>query len=43
MKKILEYTMYIAIIWFVASYIDILAHNLSDYNYAFWNAFTIFS
>lgn len=29
-------------IYFIASYLDVLAHNLTDYNYAWWNLFQIF-
>ena len=31
----------IALSWLyiIASYIDIIAHNTSDYNYAWWNLF----
>ena len=30
------------VILFVASYLDIIAHNISDYDYAWWNVFYLF-
>lgn len=29
--------------WLLASFIDVLAHNLSTYQYAEWNAFVLMS
>ena len=45
MSKIEKYTTLISLIffiWIVLSMCDILAHNMSDYNYASWNAMELF-
>ena len=45
MKKI-ENTLYgisaLGLIWFVASWVDVVAHNLTTYQYQWWNCFEIF-
>lgn len=30
------------VLWAFASYIDVIAHNLSDHCYAWWNIFSLF-
>ena len=29
-------------IWIAASYINTMSHNMTDYNYAWWNVFSMF-
>jgi hypothetical protein len=45
-KKVLENVAcgicLIVLIWGFASFIDVNAHNMSDYQYASWNLFNIF-
>lgn len=45
MKKIFSRTITIicaiALIWFVASFVDVNVHNMSDFDYAAWNMFQI--
>ena len=33
---------FIFMLWVTLSFFDILAHNMTDYNYAGWNAIEIF-
>ena len=44
MRKI-EKALYVAvallIVWFAISFADVLAHNLSDMDYASWNVFEV--
>lgn len=45
-KKIIENITYgvclIILIWGVASFIDVNAHNMTDQQYASWNLFNVF-
>ena len=45
MKTTIKVTFYtigiIIVIWFAASFIDVIAHNSTDYEYAWWNVFNI--
>lgn len=41
-EKILYAVCIVLIIWFISSYINTICHNMSDYNYAWWNMFEIF-
>ena len=41
-EKIVNLISLILFIWIVLSMCDILAHNMTDYNYASWNAMEIF-
>ena len=40
-ENICVYVSGLFLVWFVASFVDVLAHNMSDYNYAWWNFFTL--
>ena len=46
MVKKIENTLYgisaLGLIWFVASWVDVVAHNLTTYSYQWWNCFEIF-
>ena len=33
----------VMLVWGLASWVDVLNHNMSDYNYAWWNLIVIFS
>ena len=41
-EKIINLISLIFFIWILLSMCDILAHNMTDYNYASWNAIEIF-
>ena len=41
-EKIINLISLIFYIWILLSFFDILAHNMTDYNYASWNAIEIF-
>ena len=41
-EKIINLISFIFFIWILLSMCDILAHNMSDFNYASWNAIEIF-
>ena len=41
-EKIINLISLIFFIWILLSFFDILAHNMTDYNYASWNAIEIF-
>jgi len=30
------------VLWLFASYLDVIAHNLSNHSYAWWNLFSLF-
>lgn len=40
-EKILHAVCVVLLVWFVASIINTLCHNMTDYNYAIWNMFDI--
>lgn len=41
-EKILYAVCVVLLVWFVASIINTLCHNMTDYDYAGWNMFDIF-
>lgn len=40
-ENICMYASGLFLVWFAASFVDVLAHNMSDYNYAWWNFFQL--
>ena len=40
-KKIIFFIVAVVFAWFAISFADVLAHNLSDCNYASWNVFEV--
>ena len=41
-EKIINLISFIFMLWVTLSFFDILAHNMTDYKYASWNAIEIF-
>ena len=41
-EKIINLISFIFVLWVTLSFFDILAHNMTDYKYASWNAMEIF-
>ena len=41
-EKIINLISLILFVWILLSMCDILAHNMTDYNYASWNAMELF-
>lgn len=40
-KKLIFFIVAVVFAWFAISFVDVLAHNLSDCNYASWNVFEV--
>ena len=40
-KKLIFFIVAVVFAWFAISFADVLAHNLSDCNYASWNVFEV--
>ena len=41
-EKVLDAIIIFIFVWIVASILNTVCHNMSDYNYASWNIFYIF-
>ena len=41
-EKICTIICLIIFAWLIASYINTISHNMTDYNYAWWNVFSVF-